>query len=425
MNDLGTSLLGYLTPVIVDGVGGFLRLFWYFALFELPRFIALDIIVVIYRLVFYRAPTNNPLCGYSVVVPVLNEADTVEMTLRSLEAQSHKPTEIILVDDGSTDATAEICTRIAADSSRIKFFSQGERSGKSAALNRGLAHVTQDVVVFIDSDTTFDRDAMENLVRRFAEPRVVAVGGALRVRNRHQNLLTEQQAIEYGQSICLARQAKSFLEILPIISGAFGGFRTSAVRAVGGHDPGPGNDSDLTIDLRERGGRVLFAHESVCHTDVPTTLGALTKQRRRWCRNVVKNRIRKHRHTLSPFNSYFTWRNMISTLDPILYQFVFGWIWLTYVAGTIVFYPHLLLPILIGNLFLYWTCGFIQQICVILLSERPREDIGGLLFVPAFHTYRTYTRLVMLFAQLEELFTRTSKRDPFAPEKVQRAMPDW
>ena len=425
MNDLITTVLGYLTPVIVDGTTGFLRIFWYFALFEFPRFIALDVIVVIYRLLFYRGRESNPLCGYSVVVPVLNEGDTVGMTLRSLESQSHQPTEIILVDDGSTDATREICARIAATSPRIRLLSQGERSGKSAALNRGLGEVTQDVVVFIDSDTTFDRDAMEKLVRGFADPKVVAVGGALRVRNRHDTLLTEVQAIEYGQSVCLARQAKSFLGVLPIISGAFGGFRTSAVRAVGGHDPGPGNDSDLTIDLRERGGRVLFAHEAICHTDVPWTLPALTRQRRRWCRNVVKNRIRKHSHTLSPFNRYFTWRNMISMLDPIVYQIVFGWIWIVYVATTVVVYPHLLAAIFVGNLLLYWICGLFQQLCVIVLSERPGEDARGLLFVPAFHSYRTYTRLVMLFAQLEELFTRTSRRDPFAPKKVQREMPDW
>jgi len=425
VNDLVTTIIGYLSPVFMDGVSGFTRLFWYFCLFEFPRFIVLDVVVVGYRWLVYRRDTSAPLCGYSVVVPVLNEGDTVGMTLRSLQNQSHKPTEIILVDDGSTDATPAICMEIAAGSERIKFFSQGERSGKSAALNRGLAEVTQEVVVFIDSDTTFDRDAMENLVRGFADPDVVAVGGALRVRNRHQNLLTEVQAIEYGQSICLGRQAKSFLGVLPIISGAFGGFRTAAVRAVGGHDPGPGNDSDLTIDLRERGGKVLFAHEAVCHTDVPSALPNLTRQRRRWCRNVVKNRLRKHRHTLSPFNAYFTLRNMISTLDPILYQVVFGWIWLIYVIGTVVFMPHMLMAIFIGNLLLYWSVGFFQQICVVLLSERRREDLGGLIFIPAFHSYRTYTRLVMLFAQFEELFTRTSKRDPFAPEKVQRAMPDW
>lgn len=425
MNAMFDNLIGFLSPVIVDGFAGFLRLFWYFALFEFPRYIGLDLLVTVHRWRNPQQPSPPQLPGYAVVVPVLNEGATVGMTLRSLDTQTHPPAQVILVDDGSTDDTERICARMAAASERIVFLSQGERGGKSAALNRGLRHVTQEIVVFVDSDTTFDRDAMARLVTHFDDPEVAAVGGALRVRNRHANLLTEVQALEYGQSISMARQAKSLLNVLPIISGAFGGFRTSSVRAVGGHDPGPGNDSDLTIDLRERGGRIVFAHDAVCHTDVPTKVTKLTKQRRRWCRNVVKNRLRKHRMTMSPFNRHFRVRNLISTLDPIIYQVVFSWIWLCYLVWTAANYPHLVPAIVLGNFLLYTACSALQQVLVVMLSERRGEDAAGMLFLPVFHFYRAYLRLVMLFAQVEELFTRTSRRDPFAPQKVQRAMPDW
>ena len=81
--------------------------------------------------------------------------------------------------------------------------------------------------------------------------------------------------------------------------------------------------------------------------------------------------------------------------------------------------------ILLGNWLLYLASALVQQSLVVALSERPREDLVGLLFVPLHHPYRVFHRCVMLFAQFQELFTRASLRDPFAPRKVRHAMPDW
>ena len=419
-------LQGFFGPVLADGWIGIWHAYWFFLLFEFPRFVLTDFWVLVMRCI--EGERNDPAHGlpaYSVVVPVLNEERTIAATIRSLEEQSQLPQRIILVDDGSTDGTARVCQKFESENPRIHFASMGTRSGKSAALNRGLGLVKTEAVVFVDADTTFDRQAMRELLRPLLDPRVDAVGGVLRVRNRNENLLTEVQALEYGISITLSRQAKSRLGILPIISGAFGAFRTSAVRSVGGHDPGPGNDSDLTIDIREHGGRIAFAHQAICHTDAPTGLGQLTRQRRRWCRNVVKNRMRKHANLFWPFSRSFSLRNLYSTLDPLLYQVFFSWVWLFYIVQLALTRPSILPAVLIGNACLYAVLGVVQQGVVIALSERPAEDRKGLLFIPAYNLYRTWLRFVMLFAQVEEIFTRKSLSDPFAPEKVQKAQPDW
>ena len=419
-------LRGFFGPVLIDGWTGIWHAYWFFLLFEFPRFVLTDFWVLAMRLIEGKTdPEVQRLPAYSVVVPVLDEEETIAATIHSLEEQSLLPESIILVDDGSTDGTAEVCRRFEAESSRIHFARMGERSGKSAALNCGLGLVRTEAVVFVDADTTFDRQAMRELLRPLLDPRVDAVGGVLRVRNRHDNLLTEVQALEYGMSITLSRQAKSRLGILPIISGAFGAFRTSAVRSVGGHDPGPGNDSDLTIDIRERGGRIVFAHDAICHTDAPTALGPLTRQRRRWCRNVVKNRLRKHANLFWPFRDSFSLQNLYSTLDPLLYQVFFSWVWFFYLIQLCIQRPEILPAVLIGNACLYAVLGLLQQGIVISLSERRSEDLRGLLYVPAYNFYRSYLRLVMLFAQVEEIFTRKSLSDPFAPTKVQESQPDW
>ncbi len=426
MDDQLRILQGFFGPVLADGWMGIWHAYWFFLLFEFPRFILTDLWILAMRFLD-RGESSKPqkLPHYSVIIPVLNEEKTIAATIQSLEEQSYLPESIILVDDGSTDGTAQVCRSFEARSSRIHFARMSERSGKSAALNRGLGLVKTEAVVFVDADTTFDRQAMRELLRPLLDPRVDAVGGVLRVRNRNENLLTEVQALEYGISITLSRQAKSKLGILPIISGAFGAFRTAAVRSVGGHDPGPGNDSDLTIDIRERGGHIVFAHEAICHTDTPTDVTTLTRQRRRWCRNVVKNRMRKHANLFWPFNKSFSLRNLYSTLDPLLYQVFFSWIWFFYLVELILTRPQILPAVLIGNLCLYTMLGVVQQGIVIALSERRDEDTRGLLYIPAYNLYRTYLRFVMLFAQVEEIFTRKSLSDPFAPEKVRKAQPDW
>jgi cellulose synthase/poly-beta-1,6-N-acetylglucosamine synthase-like glycosyltransferase len=418
-------LTGYLSPLLAGGVVGALHLFWFFMVIEGPRHLVSDSVVLVRR--WRERPERDRPCAlaYSVVMPVLNEADTLAASLHSLEAQSHPPSRIVLVNDGSTDATPSVGRALAAASPRVVFLEQAGRGGKSAALNRGLHHVETDVVVFVDSDTTFDVNAMRNIVRRLERPEVAAAGGVLRVRNRHANLLTEVQALEYGLVITLMRQAKAELGILPIISGAFGAFRTETVRAVGGHDPGPGNDSDLTIKIRRSGGRIEFAHDAVCHTNVPEKLGVFTRQRLRWSRNVVKNRLRKHVAIFSPFGGSFSLRNLVSTLDPIVSQVVLSWIWLGYVSWASVRYFAILPGILLGNWLLYLASALARQLIVVALSERPREDFRGLLFLPLYHPYRLFHRGVMLCAQAQELFFRASRDDPFAPLKVRRMQPDW
>jgi cellulose synthase/poly-beta-1,6-N-acetylglucosamine synthase-like glycosyltransferase len=425
VSDALDLLAGWLAPVLGGGLAGFVHVFWYFSVFEAPR-LALSDALVVRRRLRLRGESGRP-CGvaYSVVMPVLNEADTVAASVESLERQSHPPRRIVLVNDGSIDATSAVCRALAGRSPRVLYLDHAERSGKSAALNRGLRHACTEAVVFVDSDTTFDRDAMRNLVRRLERPEVVAVGGVLRVRNRHENLLTELQALEYGMVVALARQAKAEARLLPIISGAFGAFRTSAVRAVGGHDPGPGNDSDLTLDLRRGGGEIEFAHDAVCHTNVPATLRGFVRQRLRWSRNVVKNRLRKHVRVFSPFGRDFSWRNLASTLDPILYQVALGWLWAAYVLWAAVTFTGILPGILLGNWLLYLASATVQQALALALSERRREDLLGLLFLPLYHPYRVFHRLVMLAAQVQEVFLRSSLRDPFAPPKVRRVMPDW
>lgn len=236
-----------------------LRIFWAFFFLEMPRYLVTDVAVL--AAAWLRPPRPRPRRDdvlVSAIVPAHNEADTIHHTIRSLREQDHPNLEIIVVDDGSTDSTPAICEALAARG-EIRFLRFPERQGKSAALNQGIRASRGEILLFMDSDSTLDRDAVSAMLAYFRDPAVGAVSGNLGVRNPNENLLTRAQTIEYAINITVGRRFKAMAGILSIVPGALGAFRRELVERVGGHEPGPGNDSDLTIRVRKLGWQVAFA----------------------------------------------------------------------------------------------------------------------------------------------------------------------
>lgn len=96
--------------------------------------------------------TNN--CLVSVIIPVYNVGPYIREALDSVTNQSYANLEIILVDDGSTDGSGEICDRYAGQDHRIRVFHQGN-SGLSAARNAGLDVSSGELIAFLDPDDAF------------------------------------------------------------------------------------------------------------------------------------------------------------------------------------------------------------------------------------------------------------------------------
>jgi len=361
----------------------------------------------------------------SVIVPVLNEQDTVYRTVQSLHDQTYPHIEIIFVDDGSSDETPRMCRELVARYPNVRHFQSTERSGKSAALNLGARYARGEVLCFVDADTTFDRDSIAQVLAQLRDPRVGCVGGNIRVRNPRDNLLTELQNLEYGLTIAVGRRIRSGVGILPIVSGAFGAFRRDAVEAVGGNDPGPGNDSDLTIKMRKLGYRVAFAPQAVCLTNVPTRLGKLFRQRRRWSRNLIKNRIFKHGDIFDPLQEIWRPANMLSSLDSVFFHVVLVFTSLFYLVDLAVHYPVRLPFILVGNYALYLFAELVEVAILLGFSERKAVDARSVLYLPLFHPYKRMLKVIRVWAYVEELLFKVSYLDPFAPAKVRREMPRW
>ncbi|WP_141579555.1 bifunctional polysaccharide deacetylase/glycosyltransferase family 2 protein [Actinomadura sp. WMMA1423] len=237
----------------------------------------------------------DPFPPVSVVVPAYNEEAGIAATVASLLDTDYPGTvEVIVVDDGSADATAAIVESMRLPGLHLVRKPNG---GKPSALNAGIAAAGADVLVLVDGDTVFQRDTLRHLLAPFADPEVGAVSGNTKVANRG-GLLGRWQHIEYVIGFNLDRRMFDLLRCMPTIPGAIGAFRRSVLAEVGGV-PGDtlAEDTDLTIAICRTGRRVVYEEKALAWTEAPSSLRQLWRQRYRWCYGTMQA-MWKHRRSV-------------------------------------------------------------------------------------------------------------------------------
>lgn len=272
-------------------------------------FIVLSTLLVIFRIgmiLFYAqrykisesAETRDQMPSVTVLVPAYNEEKVIANTINALLSSDYEGgLEILVVNDGSTDKTADVVAQLAGRHSSIRLINQ-RNQGKSMAIKRGLSEASHELVVMLDADTLFEPRTISQLVLPLLQDQSVgAVAGHARVGNRN-NLITQFQALEYMYSFNLDRCAYDALNCITVVPGAVCAMRKSAVRHAGGISMDTlAEDTDLTLALHKAGYRIRYASAAVAWTEAPETIKALIKQRIRWVYGTLQC-LWKHRDML-------------------------------------------------------------------------------------------------------------------------------
>ncbi|MBI3638034.1 MAG: glycosyltransferase [Candidatus Rokubacteria bacterium] len=338
-----------------------------------------------------RLPPFEP--PVSVIVPAQNEASVIVRTVQSVLANGYDTFEVIVVDDGSTDATAAVIQQTFASDPRVRLHRQA-KAGKAAALNAALALAEYPIVVAIDADTTLRVGTIGTLVRHFADPEVGAVSGNARVGNRG-TWLTRFQAIEYVCAFNLERRALDVLNAITVVPGAVGAWRKDLIQRVGGFTADTlAEDTDVTLAIRRLGFRIRYEEDAVAYTEVPRDTQALLKQRLRWLFGTLQAAW-KYKHAL--FRPSHGSLGFVALPSIWLFQMVLPLV--SPIAEI-----AMIVALVRGNweiVLVYWTALFGVELLTALLAYTLEEEAPyDLRWLPA---QRLYYRLLLLYVAVKSL----------------------
>jgi cellulose synthase/poly-beta-1,6-N-acetylglucosamine synthase-like glycosyltransferase len=316
-------------------------LFWYYVACNLSYLLMLIVALITsaahqrrlqsYRLDWFKeSPLAPPI---TMLVPAHNEEKSIRIAVRNLLELDYPQLEVIVVNDGSKDRTLEEmkeefrlrpvravyvpeakcapirCLYRSERDANLLVVDKESAGSKADAVNAGLNAATSPYVCIVDADSILERDALLRImVPIMADPkRVVAVGGIIRVLNGSEisgghltrvrlprKSIEVIQVIEYLRAFLIGREAWGQGNMLMIISGAFGVFRTDLVRAVGGYrSHAIGEDFDLVARMhrhlleKKADYHIHFVPDPMCWTEAPSDLRSLARQRARWQKGLL------------------------------------------------------------------------------------------------------------------------------------------
>jgi Glycosyltransferase like family 2 len=219
----------------------------------------------------------------SVLIPAYNEALDIGNAVRAALRLDYHDFEVLVLDDGSNDDTAERARQAGGGDPRLRVLRDEVNKGKAERLNSGAREARGKYLMVQDADAAVHPLAVRVLVARLeTSPRLAAVAGDARVTNRG-SVFAALQTLEFAAVIGLIRRTQALTASVGVVAGIIGMFRREALVAVGGYDARMATeDIELTYRLLLGGWETTYEPRGLVGMQVPTSLRALWHQRRRW-----------------------------------------------------------------------------------------------------------------------------------------------
>ena len=346
---------------------------------------------------------------FSIVLPVKNEEKVIGRLLNALSKQSYPKdkTEIVIIEDGSTDRTSNICMRYAQEHVNVKILHKPFSDGKPSALNYGIKHSRGEIIGIFDADSVPAYDALAKVCRYFDDPKVAAVQGRTLSINPKENMLT--QFISYEEAVwCEAYlRGKDVLNLFVHLRGSCQFIKRNVLDDLKGFDEDVlAEDMEISARLTENNYKIRYASDVRAWQESPGDLKTLFKQRTRWFRGTIEIAFRYgsliaklSKKSIDAEATLFGPFILIASLTPYLAAF--------FALFTI--FPFDVLW-QVGVQFATLTTTLTILVCglaLIYISEPKR--VRNLLWLPFIYFYWSLQAFIALYAVLLILLRRPRK----------------
>lgn len=343
----------------------------------------------------YRpVPVNKDFTpGVSIIIPCFNEEQWIARTILSCINQRYPPEklEVLVVDDCSNDSSVECIEALLQTlhedvhhqdlRKRVRLIRQEVNKGKREALARGANLAEHDLVVFVDSDSFLDPDAIMHLVQPFQDPKMGGVTGRTDVANTYTNFITKMQSVRYYSSFRIMKAAEAYFDTVTCLSGPLSCYRKDIVLEYSdawlkqkfmGMRATFGDDRAMTnFVLRKY--RTGYQDTAICATIVPNTHRLFLKQQIRWKRSWLRETC---------IAASFMWRK-----EPLAaLSFYCGFI-IPILAPVIVVYNLLLVPLLFGFFPRTFLIGLVVMSMMMSMTQLLMRRSSTWLYGVAFCLY--------------------------------------
>ena len=326
------------------------------------------------------------------IIPAYNEADSIVDTVTSVLEQDDAPEVVIVVDDGSTDATGELALAAGADVITPPI----NTGSKAGAQSFALGSVTTSFVMVLDADSTLTPGSVTDLRRTLEENPNLAAACSFVVPRHRRTIWERGRYVEYLYAFGHGKPVQDLYGRALISSGCFSMYRTEWLQETGGWSSRTlAEDMDLTWTLYRMGAEVKFVESAVCEPIEPDNFAMMRTQLRRWSHGFLQN-VAIHRHGILRQNmlrsiiSVALWDGVLSALFYIiilpLLTLAFGPIAL---IGYVIDAPAIAIPVL-------WA------------GARRGEFWPALTSLPSFFVLRLVNSWLMLQAVFSEWVLRRS-----------------
>ncbi len=349
--------------------------------------------------------SGETLPTFSIIVPVKNEERVAKRLLKTLLSLNYPPQkkQIIIVDDGSTDKTVELCAKYAMEHpGQVKLLRKPTSNGKAAALNFGLKRAQGEIVATFDADNVAELDALLKTAKYFKDPSISAVQGRVCSINADENMLTKfisyEEALRYEGYI----RGKDTLGLFVDLSGTCQFIRRNVLEEVGGWDEDSlSEDMEMSFKLADKDHKVKYAPEVRSWEEKPTKVTRLMRQRARWYRGSMEVALKYGRLLKKPDR-----RRLDAELTVVgPYMLILCLLSYLMTAYTFLVPSDLIFTIItqFTSFFTLLTLFFVGALLVYV--TKPRK-IGNILWLPFVYAYWNVQSFIALYALFQIVLRR-------------------